>query len=560
MKPLTYRQKIWLIIILAAGGILALSWQNYRAITALIDAEQQSTITMQAQGNHLIGDMMHDALRGDVLAALLAGPQAAAETRQEITADLAEHSTLFQEKLSANKNLPLSPAIAQALAEVEPALIAYIGAAQTMVNLALGDTAGAIAKLPEFQAAFGNLEDRNQIVSDLIAKQITDNNTAAQGKANAARQMMLSGAALMIVLLMLLGWYLLYSLAKPLRQTAGALARIEKGDYQWQIAYAAKDDIKAIIQAVYLLRDSRQQAEIKAKTEAEEIRTREARAALVQNTLQQFQSNATDIVRSLVSAGDTLMGSAVILNDAADKTLHRSSEAAETSQQTAENVQMIASATEEMTTAVQEIRQQVGITDAATQQVIAEVSRSGDSIQQLAQSVAKIGEVVQLINTISNQTNLLALNATIEAARAGDAGKGFAVVASEVKNLAMQTAKATEDITQLLESIQTGTANSVASMQNVRQAIQKVSEVTATVAGAVEEQTATTQEIARNIQQASFGSQTVNKIITTVTEAAANTNDSCNLVRQSADRVRQTGQTLDKILADLLRDLKAGQA
>lgn len=560
MKPLTYRQKIWLIIVLAGSGILALSWQNYRAITALIDAEQQSTITMQAQGNHLIGDMMHDALRGDVLAALLAGPQAAAETRQEITADLAEHSTLFQEKLSANKNSPLSPAITQALAEVEPALIAYIGAAQTMVNLALGDTAGAIAKLPEFQAAFGNLEDRNQIVSDLIAKQITDNNTAAQGKANAARQMMLSGAALMIVLLMLLGWYLLYSLAKPLRQTAGALARIEKGDYQWQIAYAAKDDIKAIIQAVYLLRDSRQQAEIKAKTEAEEIRSREARAALVQNTLQQFQSNATDIVRSLVSAGDTLMGSAVILNDAADKTLHRSSEAAETSQQTAENVQMIASATEEMTTAVQEIRQQVGITDAATQQVIAEVSRSGDSIQQLAQSVAKIGEVVQLINTISNQTNLLALNATIEAARAGDAGKGFAVVASEVKNLAMQTAKATEDITQLLESIQTGTANSVASMQNVRQAIQKVSEVTATVAGAVEEQTATTQEIARNIQQASFGSQTVNKIITTVTEAAANTNDSCNLVRQSADRVRQTGQTLDKILADLLRDLKADQA
>ena len=163
-----------------------------------------------------------------------------------------------------------------------------------------------------------------------------------------------------------------------------------------------------------------------------------------------------------------------------------------------------------------------------------------DNVEGLSEAARKIGEVLQLINDIAEQTNLLALNATIEAARAGEAGKGFAVVASEVKNLANQTAKATESISGHISGIQTATGSAVGAIQGIGAIITQVSEITSAIAGAVDEQSAATREIAQNVQQAATGTSEVNTNIAGVSEAANDTGAASTQVLSTAgDLARQ---------------------
>jgi methyl-accepting chemotaxis protein len=173
-----------------------------------------------------------------------------------------------------------------------------------------------------------------------------------------------------------------------------------------------------------------------------------------------------------------------------------------------------------------------------------EADRTNATVSGLQDAAQKIGEVVQLINDIAAQTNLLALNATIEAARAGDAGKGFAVVASEVKNLANQTAKATEDIQSQVGQMQSVTGNTVDAIKNITGTIRRMSEIATTIASAVEEQGAATREIARNIQEAARGTQEVSSNIGGVVQAADETGRGAG---QTLDAARSLNQHADRL-------------
>ena len=187
------------------------------------------------------------------------------------------------------------------------------------------------------------------------------------------------------------------------------------------------------------------------------------------------------------------------------------------------------------------------------QQAVEQVDRTDTTVTGLVQAAEKIGEVVNLISDIASQTNLLALNATIEAARAGEAGKGFAVVASEVKNLANQTAKATEEIGQQIAAMQTATGDSVQAIRGIGETIKQISEVTTAVASAVEEQGAATQEISRNVQQASAGTQEVSSNITGVSQAATQTGTAAGQVLSAARELAQQGQQLNTEIESFLR-------
>jgi methyl-accepting chemotaxis protein len=181
-------------------------------------------------------------------------------------------------------------------------------------------------------------------------------------------------------------------------------------------------------------------------------------------------------------------------------------------------------------------------------QAVDEAGRTNATVQSLAEAAQKIGQVVELINDIASQTNLLALNATIEAARAGEAGKGFAVVASEVKNLANQTAKATEEIAAQINEMQTTTNGAVGAIQGISGTIGRISEIATSIASAVEEQGAATQEIARNVQQAAAGTQDVSANIGGVTQAAGETGAGASQVLSAADELsRQSAQLQTEI-------------
>jgi methyl-accepting chemotaxis protein len=285
---------------------------------------------------------------------------------------------------------------------------------------------------------------------------------------------------------------------------------------------------------------------------AEEAAVAERRAAM-HSLADQFQSAVGDIIDTVASASSELEAAASTLSHTAKTTQQLSASVASASEQASANVQSVASAAEEMTSSVGEISRQVKESSHISEQAVAQAYKTDARISELSQAAARIGDVVKLITAIAEQTNLLALNATIEAARAGEAGRGFAVVAQEVKALAAQTAKATDEIEVQISGMQAATDESVAAIKAIGETIKHVSELVASIATAVDEQGATTGEIARNVHEAARGASQVTAHITDVNHGAAETGTASAQVLQSASSLSRDSNRLksevDKFLA-----------
>ena len=210
-----------------------------------------------------------------------------------------------------------------------------------------------------------------------------------------------------------------------------------------------------------------------------------------------------------------------------------------------------------MASSITEIGRQVQESARIATEAVDQARTTNDRVGELSKAAARIGAVVELINTIAEQTNLLALNATIEAARAGDAGRGFAVVASEVKALAEQTSKATGEIGQQITGIQAATQESVGAIQAISTTIEKLSEISSTIASAVEEQGAATQEISRNVQQAARGTQQVSSNITDVQRGAGETGSASSQVLSSAQSLSSDSNRLKHEVSKFLNSVRA---
>jgi methyl-accepting chemotaxis protein len=283
--------------------------------------------------------------------------------------------------------------------------------------------------------------------------------------------------------------------------------------------------------------------------------------ALMEKRDHAFQDFATTKV---LAVADTVAAAATELNASADsmaslslETARQSKTAAGAADQASTNVQMVAAAVEEFTASIGEINSQVGRVASIADRAVQAVNHTDDAVRGLADATGKISSIVDLINKIAAQTNLLALNATIEAARAGDAGKGFAVVAGEVKTLATQTGKATSEIAAQIDRVQTVSAETTAAIRGVNDTVREIQHAASAVAGAIEEQKAVTQEIARNMTEAADATATVSGAVTTVNSVAAESSTGSREVTQAAGELSRNAAMLrtqiDEFLVQMVK-------
>jgi methyl-accepting chemotaxis protein len=270
-----------------------------------------------------------------------------------------------------------------------------------------------------------------------------------------------------------------------------------------------------------------------------------------------FERDVKGVVDIVTSSSTEMQASSKSMAATAEETARQSQVVAAASEEAMKNVETVSSAAEELSASIGEIATHVQDASTMTEQAVEEAEETNVTITELGKSSDEIGQVIKVITSIAQQTNLLALNATIEAARPGEAGKGFAVVANEVKELARQTAKATEEISEKIGAIQSSTGIAVTAIGSIGERIGKINEIATTIAGAVEEQTAATNEISRNVAEAAKGTSEVTSNISGVSSAAEEGGKAANDILAAADGLAQESVNLDKLTTEFLERMRA---
>jgi methyl-accepting chemotaxis protein len=348
-------------------------------------------------------------------------------------------------------------------------------------------------------------------------------------------------------------------ISRPIRGMTTTMSELAEGRIDVEVPYTRRaDEIGKMAATVQVFKENAQRVQqLHEEQESLKRRAEDEKRKGMATLAEGFNSDVMGVVDAVSTSSSHLKASATTLSSTAARASGQTDAAAKASESASRNVQTVAAAAEELSASIAEISRQVGQSAAIAAKAVKEANRTNATVTGLSEAAKRIGEVVKLINDIAGQTNLLALNATIEAARAGDAGKGFAVVASEVKSLANQTAKATEDIAQQINAIQTATAESVTAIKGIGETIGEIDAITATISDAIQQQGTATQEIARGVQQAAAGTAEVSTNIVGVTEGVGMTRNSAAEVLTAAEELSKQSQALRDRVNGFLSGLRA---
>ncbi|MBR0716145.1 methyl-accepting chemotaxis protein [Bradyrhizobium liaoningense] len=449
-------------------------------------------------------------------------------------------------------------ALEQAIRDAEPA-----------VSGALNEERNAIATrlLKSEPAGVAGLDyrDRQLVGADKIVtvtKSALANMIARaeDGASRARLSLILFGLLLPASLALTMGGLLLMRnrVTRPLTAITGVMTRFAAHDFASDVpSLERNDEIGRMASALQVFKEAMINAERLSGDQAAERAAKEARAAELAGLVRQFESRIGQMVQTLSEASNELETTARSMSGTATEAQDQAGSASNLADQVGGGVQTVAAAAEELNASIREINRQVEQATRATEQAVDTVKETDTTVRALADGADRIGEVIGLITSIAGQTNLLALNATIEAARAGESGKGFAVVASEVKNLASQTAKATEEISAQITQIQEATQKAVSAIDGIVKTIEEVSSINRVIASAVEEQNKATAEIASTVQHTAEATSTVTRNIASVSSAANETGRAAAGVLKAAGHLSSQSTALTNEVDNFIRKVRA---
>jgi methyl-accepting chemotaxis protein len=453
--------------------------------------------------NQLEADMMHDALRADVLAALHWAAKGAVDgaEMETIRTDLAEHGKVLRDNMAENAQLPLSPDTLEAVRGAQTSLEAYLAEAEKLVTAAGQDPGAAEAGFPVFMASFKQLETGMEAVSDVLEHEVEANKASGDRAAGQALWIMALASALALVVFSLFGMMTGRAILPPLQAARLSAARVAEGDLSTPFAVERDDEIGELMASLETMRAGLRRMIVEIEQSAAAIAGSSVQIAGSMREVGESSHSQSDAAASVAAAVEEQNSS---FDRVAERARNSEGVVKAAGQSSAEGETVMKQASHEMN------------------RIVEAVSRSSGIIQQLGEQSTRISEIVNVIRDIADQTNLLALNAAIEAARAGEQGRGFAVVADEVRKLAERTANATGEITAMIDSVRTGSDSAVNAMQEgservnqgvamteraavsmdgIKQGAHRVVEAVGDINAAITEQVAANRQIAHDIER-----------------------------------------------------------
>lgn len=395
-----------------------------------------------------------------------------------------------------------------------------------------------------------------EIKGKRFALVVTESQEEAFAPVRSMRNWIIGLSVLFMIFATSIGYWITWSVTRRISYLVQTMTKLAKDDTSEEIlGQNAADELGDIAKTVQVFKDNAIERQQLSKEAQENKSATEARQNAVEGMIEKFDSNAQTMLVSVVETLNNMRSSADSMAGNSVEASEQTQQAATSSSGATQNVQSVASAAEELSASIAEIARQVGESQKVVQDATTMTNTANDQVAGLAESANRIGEVIGLIRAVAEKTNLLALNATIEAARAGESGRGFAVVATEVKELASQTASATEDIASQIEGIQSATSEAVTAISSIFDIMKQVETFSVNISTAVDQQGVATDEISRNILQAATDTQNVSSNVTEVARVVSDTTQTAISVQSAAEDVKSKTDELRSSVDVFLKDV-----